>query len=132
MTDQDKERQLWEVARDKLFEKNAEISELKDRIAKLTGENEAYRAMIDTYQRERANETAMMFASAEEDKADRKLFVKNLGWLLSQTREGVERCELDDKEIVTIYFRDGATNKVNVNMDSYTAIVKDVAKGVTE
>lgn len=51
MTEQDKERQLWEVARDKLFEKNAEISELKDRIAKLTGENEAYRAMIDTYQR---------------------------------------------------------------------------------
>ena len=43
MTEQDKERQLWEVARDKLFEKNAEISELKDRIAKLTGENEAYR-----------------------------------------------------------------------------------------
>ena len=56
MTEQDKERQLWEVARDKLFEKNAEISELKDRIAKLTGENEAYRAMLDTLQRKRANE----------------------------------------------------------------------------
>ena len=56
MTEQDKERQLWEVARDKLFEKNAEISELKDRIAKLTGENEALKAMLDTLQRKRANE----------------------------------------------------------------------------
>ena len=112
-------------------EMEKEIEKLKDRIAKLTGENEALKAMLDTLQRKKANETAMMFASAEEDKADRKLFVKNLGWLLSQTRESVERCELDDNEIVTIYFRDGATNKVNVNMDSYLAIVKDVAKGVT-
>ena len=37
-------------------EMEKEISELKDRIAKLTGENEAYRAMIDTYQRKKANE----------------------------------------------------------------------------
>ena len=32
-------------------EMEKEIEKLKDRIAKLTGENEAYKAMIDTYQR---------------------------------------------------------------------------------
>ena len=35
-------------------EMEKEIEKLKDRIAKLTGENEAYKAMIDTYQRERS------------------------------------------------------------------------------
>ena len=34
----------------------SEINALKDRIAKLTGENEAYKAMIDTYQSIHANE----------------------------------------------------------------------------
>ena len=34
-----------------MAEMEKEIEKLKDRIAKLTGENEAYRAMIDTYQR---------------------------------------------------------------------------------
>ena len=114
-----------------MAEMEKEIEKLKDRIAKLTGENEALKAMLDTLQRKRANETRMMFTTDEEGKADRKLFVKNLGHLLTQTREGVERCKLDDNEIVTIYFRDGATHEVNVNMDSYLAIVKDVAKGVT-
>ena len=80
---------------------------------------------------DKANEAAMMFAPAEEDKADRKLFVKNLGWLLSQTRDGVQYCDLDDNEIVTIHFRGGGVHKVNINMDSYAAIVRDVAKGVT-
>ncbi len=51
MTEKDKEKQLWEVARDKLFEKNEEISKLKDKIAKLTGENEALKVMLDTMQR---------------------------------------------------------------------------------
>lgn len=79
----------------------------------------------------RANETTMMFATPEEYISDRKLFVQNLGWLLSQTREGVISCELDDNDIVTINFRGGGVHKVNVRMDSYTAIVSDVARGVT-
>lgn len=78
----------------------------------------------------RANESAMMFASEAEDRADRKLFVENLGWLLSQTREGVECCELSDDEIVTIHYKGGGTRKVNVNLDSYAAIIRDVAKNV--
>lgn len=78
----------------------------------------------------KANESAVMFATDEEDREDRKLFVKNLGWLLSQTRDGVEYCELGDDEIVTIYYKGGGTHKVNVHLDSYAAIVYDVAKNV--
>lgn len=78
----------------------------------------------------RANETAVMFMANEKALEDRKLFVHNLGKLLSQTREGVISCELDDNEIVTITFIGGGTRKVNVNMDSYTAIIRDVAKAV--
>lgn len=76
----------------------------------------------------RANETAAMFMTNEKALEDRKLFVHNLGELLAQTREQVISCELDDHEIVTITYKGGGIHKVNVNMDSYTAIVIDVAK----
>lgn len=76
----------------------------------------------------KANETMAMFISKEEALNDRKLFVHNLGELLAQTREQVISCELDDHEIVTITYKGGGTHKVNVNMDSYTAIIIDVAK----
>ena len=78
----------------------------------------------------RASETAAMFMTDEEALEDRKLFVHNLGELLAQTREGVISCELDDNEIVTIAYKGGGTRMVNVNMDSYTAIIRDVAKAV--
>lgn len=78
----------------------------------------------------RANETAVMFMANEKALEDRKLFVHNLGELLSQTREDVISCELDDNEIVTITYKGGGTHKVNVYMDSYTAIIRDVAKEV--
>lgn len=78
----------------------------------------------------RANETAVMFMANEKALEDRKLFVHNLGKLLSQTREGVISCELDDNEIVTITFIGGFTRRVNVEMDSYTAIIRDVAKAI--
>lgn len=79
---------------------------------------------------QRASESAMMFAPDNIAFEDRKLFVKNLGWLLAQTREQVVGCELDDNEIVTITFIGGGTRKVNVNLDSYTAIVRDVSKAL--
>lgn len=58
---------------------------------------------------------------------DRKLFVENLGELLSQTNQQVIGTELDDNEIVTVHF-EGGDKKVNVNMDSYLGIIKDVLK----
>ena len=78
----------------------------------------------------RASETAAMFMPTEKALEDGKLFVHNLGELLAQTREQVISCELDDNEIVTITFIGGGTRRVNVNMDSYTAIIRDVAKAV--
>lgn len=78
----------------------------------------------------RASEKAAMFMTNEKALEDRKLFVHNLGELLFQTREGVISCELDDNEIVTITYKGGGTRRVNVNMDSYTAIIRDVAKAV--
>ena len=76
----------------------------------------------------RANEVVAMYLDDELALNDRKLFVHNLGELLSQTREGVISAELDDSEIVTVTFNGGATKKVNVNMDSYAAIIRDVTK----
>lgn len=78
----------------------------------------------------RANETSAAFMDEADALADRKTFVKNLGDLLSQTRESVKSCELDDGEIVTVTFNCGATRRVNVNLDSYTAIIRDVVKNI--
>lgn len=78
----------------------------------------------------RANETAAMYTSDAEARADRKLFVMQLGILLSQTREGVESATLDDEEIVTVKYRNGHEIYVNVNMDSYAAIIRDVMKRI--
>ena len=76
----------------------------------------------------RANETCSMFVSDDLALKDRKLFVHNLGELLSQTREGIVGAELDDDEIVTVTYKGGHTVQINVNMDSYLAIIRDVTK----
>ena len=76
----------------------------------------------------RANETGSMFVSDDLALKDRKLFVHNLGELLSQTREGIVCAELDDDEIVTVTYTGEHTVAINVNMDSYLAIIRDVTK----
>lgn len=78
-----------------------------------------------------ANESAMMFADDKTSIEDRKLFVQNLGELLSQTRQGILSCSLsDDGNTVTVMSKGGSTLEVNVHMDSYFAIIKDVIKYV--
>ncbi len=74
-----------------------------------------------------ASESAAMFGTPEENMIDRKNFVHNLGWLLSQTREGVERCYLDEQDIVHVVYRGGHEQQVNVRLNSYAAIVREVA-----
>ena len=59
---------------------------------------------------------------------DRKMFVRNLGWLLSQTREGIKEAYLDDDEIVHVVFQGGSERRINVAWDSYMAIIRDVTK----
>lgn len=66
---------------------------------------------------------------------DKALFVQNLGALLAQTREGVAGCSYShdrekQKETVTIYYTNGHKRDVNVSLDSYVALVCDVAKHV--
>lgn len=66
---------------------------------------------------------------------DKTLFVHNLGALLAQTREGVTGCSYrNDREkrleLVTIHYTNGYTREVNVSLDSYTALIRDVTKAI--
>ena len=64
---------------------------------------------------------------------DRRLFVRNLGWLLSQTRCGVVSCELygnQDREYVIALYDHGGKREIDVTADSHLAIIRDVAKRV--
>lgn len=86
--------------------------------------------MITNKPYEYASEVNAMFMNKEGALNDRKLFVHNLGVLLAQTREHVISSELDDNEIVTITYNNGYIEQVNVNLDSYTAIIRDVVKHI--
>lgn len=77
-----------------------------------------------------ASEATAGFAEEKAKDQDRATFVRNLGILLSQTREGIVGCELDENEVVTIRFKHGATRRVNVEYDSYMAIIRDVASHI--
>lgn len=81
---------------------------------------------------ERANETLAGLMATEGMIRDREQFVRNLGWLLSQTRDGVAGCDLINAgqpgEHVLVTYRGGGTRKIGTYMDSYAAIVRDVAR----
>lgn len=82
---------------------------------------------------ERANESMAMFMDEQDAIRDREQFVENLGWLLSQTRDGVMSCKLIDAERVSehvlVTYRGGGKRRIGTHMDSYAAIIRDVAKG---
>ena len=79
----------------------------------------------------RADESIAMFMDEQDAIRDREIFVHNLGELLSQTRDGVVSCELIDAEKptehVVVTYRNGYTKKIGTHMDSYAAIIRDVA-----
>lgn len=80
-----------------------------------------------------SSETGAMFLDRDSALQDRVQFVHNLGVLLSQTREGISGCELDpETDVVTVHFKhpESYSMLVNVRMDSYMAIVRDVAKAL--
>lgn len=65
--------------------------------------------------------------------ADRRDFVENVGILAAQTREGVDHIEYikeDDMEIAKIVFKKGRERYVNINHDSFSAIVRDIFKQI--
>ena len=80
----------------------------------------------------RANETMAAFMSEKDAIYDREIFVHNLGDLLSQTRDEVVSCELIDaekpSEHVLVTYKGGGTRKIGTYMDSYAAIIRDVAR----
>ena len=79
----------------------------------------------------RANEAAAAYLDEADVIFDREQFVRNLGDLLSQTRDGVVSCDLidaeKDTEHVLVTYKGGSTRKIGTYMDSYAAIVRDVA-----
>lgn len=80
---------------------------------------------------ERANETLAGIMTTEGMIRDREQFVRNLGDLLSQTRDGVLGCDLINAkqpgEFVLVTYKGGGTRMINTYMDSYAAIIRDVA-----
>lgn len=80
----------------------------------------------------RANETVAAYLSKEDAIFDREQFVRNLGDLLSQTRDSVVGCELIDaekpSEHVLVAYKGGYTKRIGTYMDSYAAIIRDVAR----
>ena len=77
-----------------------------------------------------ANETKADGMLPTQKREDRELFVRNLGELLSQTREGITRAWLDDTDVVHIIYRNGHEDLANVKWDSYMAIIKDVVRSI--
>lgn len=75
----------------------------------------------------KANENKRGIMSKEDAIEDKARFVENLGWLLSQTRTGVTSCRLINDDIVCVNYGEGE-QYINIAMDSYTAIIIDVAK----
>lgn len=63
-------------------------------------------------------------------KDDKAVFVKNLGILLSQTKEGIKGCRLKDNDTVTMEYEDGRTVDINIALDSFSTIVKDVSMSI--
>lgn len=84
-----------------------------------------------------ANERKRSLMSETERDADKRVFLKNLAWLLRQTREDVVNIVLiTDNELYQELARVECMNSrgeeyyfdVNIHCDSYTAIVSDVVK----
>ncbi len=78
-----------------------------------------------------ANESARMNMTKEEAHKDKALFIKNFADLLAQTREEVFDLTLsEDGNTCTILYESGWTRDVNIHMDSYTALMRDVLDAI--
>ena len=77
----------------------------------------------------KANETNAFLLGKDNIAKDKEQFVRNLGWLFSQTRLGIVSTELKG-DVITIIFDNGCVRHVNVEGDSYFAMLKDVCNAV--
>lgn len=78
----------------------------------------------------RANESKHSRMSEEQQWNDRRTFVHNLGDLLSQTRENIFGAELYDNDTVGIMYSSGHIEYINVAMDSFMGIIRDVTRNL--
>lgn len=81
------------------------------------------------------SETKAMFMDDEAALADREDFVRNVGSLASQTREGVVSIDYlpeteNETELAVINFKGGAKKYINIRCNSYSAIVRDIFKNI--
>ena len=81
------------------------------------------------------SETKAAYMNNDAAIADRADFVHNVGFLASQTREGVASIEYapekeNETEYAVIHYKSGATKLVNIRHDSYSAIVQDIFKNL--
>ena len=81
------------------------------------------------------NETKAMFLDDDAALADRADFVRNVGALAAQTREGVECIEYapeseNETELAVIHYKGGAVKCINIRCNSYSAIVRDIFKNL--
>ena len=77
------------------------------------------------------SESKAMFFDVEGALLDRADFVRNVGALASQTREGVVSIEyapesMNETELAVIHYKNGAIKKVNIRHNSYAAIVREI------
>lgn len=87
-----------------------------------------YEEIMKGYDNDKACETVAMNMNKKQAWQDRCLFVHNLGELLAQTREEIKGAYLDEYECVVVEYINGFTRSINVEMDSYMAIIRDVTK----
>lgn len=79
---------------------------------------------------EKANEKVMAGKPAAQALADRKLFVRNLGWLLSQTRQRIESCALSDDGIIIVKYPNGRIWRFEIGDDSYLDIIRYIVNRI--
>lgn len=80
---------------------------------------------------EAADEVNAFFMDDDAAWKDRCRFVHNLGVFATQHRGQVVSMELQEGDAVIIRYKGGHEQQVNVKLDSYSAIVRDVYKAMS-
>lgn len=74
----------------------------------------------------KANEKSAQVMPEVQAVRDKRRFIKNLGWLLKQTKEGIASCEMLDISTVKVTYEDGTRSHVGISGDTYIEIARDV------
>lgn len=87
--------------------------------------------MIETeIQLEHADETAAMSMDEHEAFSDRQHFAINIGILLSQTRSSIKSIYLTLDDVAHVVYKNGTEKQINVEGDSYQAMVFDIVSHI--